>query len=247
MTGTSEDHVREWLDSKGVALEFRTAREFSRVAHNVQHSRYYEDPQAPGQLREVDVIADTSSRMPSSVPAVVRFVIECKSSTAKPWVAFRHPHMTLNLRDTGEQVRETLEGVWTNVTRNALPDLYDAPILALLAPHHYQLTDCGERGEAYGALRQVISATRGLLADVPQPQNPGLILLVPVIVTAAQLFSVSRADGDEEPRVEQVERALVVSRLVPGDQLHSVWVVQADGLAGFVDDCRKSVDELRLR
>jgi hypothetical protein len=237
--------VERWLRDSGTPLELRTASIFRRGgAIDVQHARYYIDVVSE-ELRETDVVATFMARAGGvwgNRPwFTLRFVVECKRA-GRPWVAFlggdvlarrgTEQLLTFERREFGPPVQ--------------VETVYDAPLIASLEPHAYQLVDTGERQEAYGAVRQVMSAARGIARDVAAPQQEeqgSVVYVVPTIVTGAPLFT-CRSGSDGEPQIEEVERVLLISRLVADDALRSVWIVRDHAVEAFAADAQASADNL---
>lgn len=95
------DQIYEWVEVSGRALELRTARAFwDGGAATVQPSFAYTDPTDKKTAREGDVLAtfDWTTKMnpAESLDGTLSVVVECKSGTAKPWIAFepndQRPH-----------------------------------------------------------------------------------------------------------------------------------------------------------
>jgi hypothetical protein len=81
--------------------------------------------------------------------------------------------------------------------------------------------------------------------EAPSTSNrPGGVIFVPVIVTSAPLFAVNADPSTGAPKVQEIPRALVVSRLLPVDQIHSAWIVQENAVVDFVADAASSVERL---
>jgi hypothetical protein len=237
---TTEDHVAAWLESSGSALEMRVARAFRRTRpFSVVHSRYYIDN---GTLRETDVVA-AGQRWGRNV--ALHLVIECKSSREHPWVLFQddeiYLHNDLDLVETFI-VQES-----PGATISQLQGIHNAPLVYSHEPHGYQIADTSAKNrEAYTAVAQAVSGVGGLMADVPQDQNPPLLsIFIPVVVTAAPLFS-ARLDASGQVELTEVTRRLLITRLRPVDQLHSAWIVTEEGLPQFVTDACTTVEALSL-
>jgi hypothetical protein len=79
--------VREWIDTQGYPFEMIVAKAFRNAGFTVAQSVYYIDKETD-QPREIDVIAHHSVQVEGKTFYIV-FVIECKSSKGKPWIAFK--------------------------------------------------------------------------------------------------------------------------------------------------------------
>lgn len=256
-----------WLTLAGLPLEFQARAAFAREGHlHLEHGAFYRD-QNTDELREVDLVATSTISAFQPLPPdaerkpgfrhgdrvwiTVKFVVECKSSKDKPWVGL--------LRGRDEDWTrsydhlDTLEGKWfERETWELRPHLTDAPILAHHGARAYQLRSAplGDQpprenhDDAHNAVRQVLSATRGLLRDVVDDHPRGAILFVPVLVTAAPLYSLTVPRLGGEPRFDRVPRLLLAGRLRAGDTVNTVWVVHESDLSAFAAEAATSVNNL---
>lgn len=240
---TAQESVQKWLQESGTPLELATRRAMrTGGAAHVEHARYYIDVKTE-ELRETDVVADFSlihNNGPARPFVALRVVAECKGKDT-PWVAFVGYEI---LARTGSEQLPTFEVVeWGDYKHSRVDNLHSAPIVASIERHAYQIADTGKSQHAYKAVRQVMSAVLGLKRDVVILNDFGALYFVPVVVTASALFTYRLLDDGTEELLE-VDRVLLISRLVAGDTLRSVWIVRDHAVQAFAADVKRSADRL---
>lgn len=248
--GGPEEQVRKWLDRSGARLEMRVAhRLWSAGALDVSQGRTYPADQSETGLRETDVVAHFRTRMPRR-PVEVVLVVECKNDKRFPWVVLtqdRGARGMLSNRDGA--ILDALEVAGEGVDR--LEGTHRVPLLHPVdVPQAYAVTTAaaGEspkerQDHAWNACRQASSAARALKDDLGPVRGELLRILVPVVVTAAPLVQLYLDEqGDEQLSV--IPRALLMSRLLPGDRVQAVYVVNDGSLDQLASDARKIRDGL---
>lgn len=255
-SGGTLGHVKRWLQETGYSLELRTAAAFRQQRLDTQAARYYlaEDRET---LREIDVVAtgwQTSGAPAGAAWLEVVHVVECKGANDPPWVAFigddrftRDEDVLATMRVDrrgGEFDRSTGEHT---VQRLKLEGLHHAPLLSWTDHTAYALTEAGgKKGQAYNAVRQVLSAVDGYARDMVDSTDREIVrLTIPIVVTAAPLVT-CRLDGEGEVVLQEVDRVLLVGRLRPEPRLIGVWVTRASAVEAVAVDARRGVDGLRL-
>src|SRR5206468_4336737 len=98
------DALKQDIERTGFPLELRVGALFAARGYYTAHSRYYLDADE-GKGREIDIVALRNSESTESAtpPSYIRlkFVVECKKSTAYPWVVFSSPRGTYDYRVDG--------------------------------------------------------------------------------------------------------------------------------------------------
>ena len=84
------EKLNEWLRREGYPFEMRVAQSFRKAGFHVTQSDYYTDPETKTP-REIDVVATAQRSVKDSLIFRIMFLIECKSSTDKPWLLFCGP------------------------------------------------------------------------------------------------------------------------------------------------------------
>jgi hypothetical protein len=236
--------AEKWLRDSGTPLELRTAMVFRKGgAMDVEHARYYIDL-VTDELRETDVVATFTARSGYGFDNrpwfTLRFVVECKRA-GRPWVAFLAEGVLA--RQSTEQLETFEHRIFGGDQAPVIAAVFEAPLIASLEPYAYQVSDTGEEQGAYKSVRQVMSAARGIARDIADNDRPGAVYVIPALVTAAPLFT-CRLGNDGELQLEEVERVLLVSRLVADDTLRSVWLVRDTAVEAFVADAQTSAEGL---
>jgi hypothetical protein len=248
--------VRSWLKDTGYQLELRTAAAFRGHGLATEAARYYvaEDGET---LREIDVVATAWQARPGPDTAwlEVVHVVECKGANEHPWVAFQGDDRFTRDEDVLSTLRVDRRGGTLDESTGEYPaaslrvdGLHRAPLLCWTELLAYAITETGGKsGQAYNAVRQVLSAVDGYARYmVDETTRQVLRVTIPIVVTAAPLVS-CRLDGDGSILLEEVERVLLVGRLRPAAALAGVWIVRDSALDAVAADARKGVDHLTLR
>ena len=249
--------VRAWLKETGYSLELQTAAAFRAQRFDTEAARYYlaEDGET---LREIDVVATgwQTTGVPTGATLLeVVHVIECKGANEHPWVAFLGDHRFA--RD--EEVLNTMRvdrrggtfdhrtGEYT-VNSLAITGLHRAPLLTWTDRTAYAITETGGRpGQAYNAVRQVLSAVDGYARDMGDRTDREVVrVTIPIVVTAAPLVT-CRLDDEGTVLLDEVDKVLLVSRLRPAARMTGLWVVRASALDAVAADARQGLDRLRLQ
>lgn len=248
--------VRRWLKDTGYQLELRTAAAFRATGLITEAARYYvaEDGET---LREIDVVATGWNALPGADAAwlEVVHVLECKGANDHPWVAFQGDDRFVRDEDVLSTLRvdrrggkfEKSTGEY-DVNSLRVEGLHHAPLLHWTNRLAYAVTESGGKaGQAYNAIRQVLSAVDGYARDmVDDTTRPVVRVSVPIVVTAAPLVT-CRLDDGGSILLEEVERVLLVGRLRPAAQMVGVWIVRDSALEAVAADVRRGVDRLTLR
>ncbi|XZF14358.1 hypothetical protein ACTHGU_21460 [Chitinophagaceae bacterium MMS25-I14] len=79
--------IKDWINNQGYPFEIFVAKAFKEAGFIIGQSLYYTD-ETTGSAREVDVIA-YRTKLIGETSYSFAFVIECKSSKGKPWIAFK--------------------------------------------------------------------------------------------------------------------------------------------------------------
>src|SRR5437764_1147187 len=103
MTTDLQSKLLSWLATEGYPFELRVGRALHDAEWDVFHGRHYLDPDT-AKLREIDVhaafgpyVGDTRGLGMVSI----NLVIECKVTSAKPWIVFTSRQSDDELRLAG--------------------------------------------------------------------------------------------------------------------------------------------------
>lgn len=235
---TAADAARDFVEKSGFTLEMEVARTFKQQGWDVEQARQYVDAET-GKLRDLDVHAWRSGHGlfdQGHTWKELRLVFECKRSQT-PWVLFigderyTHSHQHFDTLDMLNLAGGTLIEARTSE---------QMPIISHTRDITYRLSNAStEKGKdqvTWDAIRQVNSATVGLLRDLVTPEEyrgrPSVVVVVPVLVTDAALIE-CRLNEDGTTSYTETTMGLLVTRLRPEDRLHSVWIVNQAGLPAF--------------
>lgn len=86
MADSLNDKILKWLDKEGYPLELKAAQILRNVGFEVGQSIFYQDSDT-NDTREIDIVAYKYFKLDGNW-ITFSFVIECKSSKDKPWLAF---------------------------------------------------------------------------------------------------------------------------------------------------------------
>lgn len=249
--------VRTWLGRSGVPFEFAVASAFREVGFQVLQGIHYQadDPDALGS-RDIDVLA-VSEQLVSCHPmtrATVIFVIECKTAK-QPWLVFRGQTEGGKWEAAG---RFAMNHVTQTDVLGALEWEQDPWILRMWPDHGFRLMatwqgDAGlpeateairskkgiSRDPGFDAVRQVISATDGLLAGDPSHLPT---IAIPVLVISSPLYRVSYRDGRE--RVEPTPWERLLWRGHRSAEARAIDVVGCDAIAEYAGQAWAAAEEL---
>jgi hypothetical protein len=84
------EKVRDWLQSEGYPLEFRTAHAFRAEGFYPRQGVYVRETKT-SPPREIDVLAELKFESEHKVDFQINLVVECKWTRDKPWVVFTTP------------------------------------------------------------------------------------------------------------------------------------------------------------
>ena len=190
------DTVLDWLRKGGYPIEYEVARQLRGAGFSVEQGRHYPDTIEAGKSRDVDVLAlfrhAESDRTVNVMP-----VVECKAARGKAWVV-----LTTDAAEPGPW-----EPVATPTLAYALGEMPQLLPLALplSRPYGYSVIEARDpdqsdqkrdrpRDLAHNALEQVMSAAVGIV----QGQGDDETLMIPIVVTEAQLFRLTITEPGKE-------------------------------------------------
>jgi len=273
---TAEDHVRAWLSERGVPLELAVAASFRQpfrdelgavVMAEVDHARYYISRDRDGRaekVREADVVAQVRTGRwygDEAWACVTWFVIECKAAKDPPWVLYRAAGSDPLSRNWRDRLMESLTVTMSGTEGLELDD-WIAPettgSLHFVGDWAYQLHITKRRGQsgrtddetgAFDTIQQVLSAVEGVSGDVAVPTRGTLAsIFVPVIVTAAPVYSIDTGSDPESLTLVEVTDAFpLLGRYRPDDRLRLIWIVPAQAVGEFAQRAARGSAAMRLK
>lgn len=231
-----EKRLEEWVRQQGYPLELAVANQFRQGEFSVVQGTYYEDPQEK-IAREIDVVATRYSTT-SACDLQFTAVLECKSSSEKPWVVFTS--LTRKNERAAVRLRAASLAGKTYLTKGALDqDVRALELFQLRARVGYGVTQAftGGKDVAYAALMGAAKAAADQLRDYTDnwdAYEPLALIVFPVVVTDARLFECF-IDESGELRLEEASR-LTVSWQHPGvgKPLLLIDIVRSDAVPSYV-------------
>lgn len=238
MSENLTERLTGWLETSGRALELRMSRAARKAGAAVDQSWTYQDGNT-GKAREGDVLASFRWEGLEKRPMDLHVVVECKSSTKHPWVAFMDravtpgtdiANWTLFAHGPFVGLTEPLSETWIG-----LP-----PFSGSRAATH--ITTAFEKGNdpAADALQQVRSQAQGLwdhhLNSTGRGLQGGGIVIVAAVVTSCPLFT-AELDREGEIKLTEVDKVQVRAQGHNG-VTSRVWVLNEEPAQQFFADLR---------
>jgi hypothetical protein len=247
--------VRAWLGRSGVPFEFAVASAFRDAGFQVFQGIHYrtDDPDAIA-ARDIDVLAvrEQLVSQPPMTRATVIFVVECKTAK-QPWLVFRGQAEGGKWEAAG---RFRMNHVTQDDVLRALEWEQDPWLLRLWPDHGFRVMatwqgDTGSDSEegarlkkgssrdpGFDAVRQVVSATEGLLAGDPSHLPT---IAIPVLAISSPLYAVSYKDGHEQAEPTAWERLLW--RGHRSAEARAIDVVGGDAIAEYAKQAWVGAEE----
>lgn len=243
MTEPANKRVRDWLLSQGYPLEMRTAKVFQDADYRVIQSEYYSDPESD-TTREIDVYAFSQEEVGQGLIRV-SWVVECKSTTGKPWVLF-----TSNRKFSGRA--RVVQRAASRLGRSFLLKISGSDAAKRLRLFHvserpaYAMTEAFTTGHdrAYEAAMAASKAAAAQAAAAESPRGDIAEIVFPLIVVSGNLFE-AYLDESGELAVETIYSGTLVWRKpVVGVPFTIISVVAESHLAELLRDTREDVNRL---
>jgi hypothetical protein len=209
---SEKEGVERWLRESGFPLEMRVAATFRAHDFSVSLSTFFEDADTQKQ-RELAVLASTVKVVGRGIIGLT-FAIECKKSTAKPWVLFS--------ADTGprEDSYRYLSVIASDAARSFLFERGNQTgfgtheFLSSSSWVGYGLRQAHAGGdEAYSAIQSVMKAgvwlrASGQLTEDSTP-DPFIQIILPTIVIEGSLYACF-LNSSNEAELTPIDRGLVM-------------------------------------
>lgn len=206
-----KEKVASWLRSQGYPLELSVGRILRDHGWNVEHSKWYADPES-GKPREIDIYATVYSDQREKFRwGSVGLVIECKQTVGKPWVVFTAPRSTFDLQVSNSIVADDFSRavLYSIPPELGLPTfLRPSDRVAHAVTRAFVESKSGDPTGPYSALRGVITAASAIGTrneELALSSTSDLLMadvLLPVVVIDGELFDFSVGEDDEESLIE---------------------------------------------
>lgn len=249
--------VRAWLGRSGVPFEFAVASAFRDAGFQVFQGIHYRTDDADAiAARDIDVLAvrEQLVSQPPMTRATVIFVVECKTAK-QPWLVFRGQAEGGKWEAAG---RFRMNHVTQDDVLGALEWEQDPWLLRLWPDHGFRvmatwqgnarsqdpdegslLKKGSSRDPGFDAVRQVVSATEGLLAGDPSHLPT---IAIPVLAISSPLYAVSYKDGREQVEPTAWERLLW--RGHRSAEARAIDVVGGDAIAEYAKQAWVGAEEI---
>lgn len=203
-----EEKILSWLKKEGYPLELMATQILRKIGFEVGQSIYYQDPET-NSSREIDLVAYKYFKV-NDTWVTFSFVIECKSSRDKPWLAFTskeerlYPNDLIIHRNANKKGKSFLKDVANDDFIKGL-DLFKLP-----ENTSYNLIRALSDGidVTYKALMSVTNATQSLSSNSNESGSPHRFYF-PIILIDSKLFD-CHLDKDLEIVLSEIPNTKLV-------------------------------------
>lgn len=203
--------IEEWLEKSGFPLELKVARLFSKYNFAVGQSISYQDLNTE-KVRDTDVLAYKTQEF-NGVWVNLAFVVECKKSVDKPWIAFMNDQV-MNLTKDSFPILATRNGGKLLKEIKTKSD-FRSP---LIFPNHsrvgYSITRAFGDGKdmAYSAIQSTLSASDFFISKSNSSRKRFMNFYLPMVVVEGGLYEASLGKKDEIDLKEVTETKISVTK-----------------------------------
>jgi hypothetical protein len=237
--------VAKWLGDEGYPFEMKVARAFRLAGFEVEQSGYYRDRETQC-LRETDVIARLRRKIGEHV-AIVEFIVECKSSTDKPWVVFSETGTRFAEPFTVAQRAASEIGDLVLRSVADFPEIHALDLFRISDTIAYSVRRMREKAKnssdiAYNAVRSVIDATNGELAYANRylPSHAVCLIAFPVVAVEGLMFKCA-LNRDCKLSVREISSATLVQGTPIGNLPRTIVKLITDkNVDAFATTCAAS-------
>lgn len=235
--------ILTWLGSQGYPLEMEVARQFRAARALAIQSDYYTDPEDNITSREIDVWASWSRREGAHF-ARVSFVVECKRSGDKPWVAFTSTDQTMHAVASIVQRAANPAGRGFLHLISGFKESHQLPLLKAADRLAYGLTQAFTSGSdsSYQATLSAAKAAQALSVRFDTDPNV-LHIVIPVVVIDGHLFECF-LDASSAIQIQEAESVVLAWRRDIVDVNTIIHVITKPAIAQFVADAESLAAEL---
>ncbi|MBZ4335074.1 hypothetical protein [Corallococcus sp. AS-1-12] len=210
-----KEKIRDWLNSEGYPLEFKTAKSLRDAGFKTRQGYHVHDP-SNNSVREIDVSADIS-RTKNDGFLRITHTIECKWSKDKPWVVFTSqdarmaPSACIN-QTMGDSYGRAI--LWTLAGKN---ELYDLSMFEAPERPGFTAKQCfSKNDQAYNAMQSITTTTSKLLEKYDKPsynRENGFpdtaCIALPCIVVDGEIFETFLSEESGEMELHPVNSARI--------------------------------------
>lgn len=244
MSDELKQNIRNWINTQGFRLEYRTLQAFKNQGISARMSHYLSD--SSGKPREIDVVAYSMCDKPIQDRMLIRVICECKYSTKKPWLLMNSGLQADVHSDwSGLPKSPYLDGMSKFLTGNEF-ELKDCWHFSLKQPHaHTMVQALGKNNvdQAYGALSKISELAWESVDPSTGPDGFFRLITIPCVVVDGPLFSVSYDAIKDDFSIEPV----TFGRLAwAGCRSGTVVdIVHVDALNGYAQTVQATFETLK--
>jgi len=233
--------VLNWINKEGYPLEMKASQLLRKIGFEVGQSIFYMDSDTHDS-REIDIVAYKYFKIKDSW-VTFAFVIECKSSLDKPWVAFTskeerlYPNDFIIHRNANNKGKQILEKISTNDKAKELS------LFKLKERTAYSTVRAFSEGVdmTYKAMK---SATKATYALVEKGNNSADVFrfFFPIILTESKLFE-CYLDEATEQNIEEINNIqLVLSNSFDSQRANFIDLITLDGFEDLMTKYMKDIN-----
>jgi hypothetical protein len=237
-----KDKIEDWLAKGGYPLEMQVCDAFSRNGFEVAPSDFYLDSQT-GITREIDLVASLTTDYHGFWVSFT-YVVECKNSPDKPWVAFENSNFTIDhgttyLNQPSNKLGKIILGIISQKHKHVFKNLFfPSNIVA------YSLVSAlgSENDHAFKAMYSVTKATSHRINGTYDRENPKCEIFIPLIVLGANLFSAKLIHEKVELNEQNNISAFWRNNILPPYSM--ILVNTYDNIGNLVEKSKNELDRL---
>ena len=235
--------VLQWINKEGYPLEMKASQILRKIGFEVGQSIFYLDSDTL-DTREIDIVAYKYYKI-QDFWITFAFVIECKSSVDKPWVAFTSKEERLypkdfiihrNANNKGKQILKKLANY---------NEVHDLSLFKLNERTAYGTIRAFSDGAdmTYKAMKSATKATKALV-EKGNKSNDVFRFFFPIILVDSKLFECFLNDDAEQEIAEIDNIKLVLSNSFDSQRANFVYLITLSGFENLMKQYLEDIDFL---
>lgn len=241
MTENLEDKILKWIDKEGYPLELKATQILRTIGFEVGQSIFYLDSES-SDTREIDIVAYKYYKIKDKW-VTFAFVIECKSSRDKPWIAFTSKEERLYPNDFIIHRNANIQGKKTLKSLAKIDKIKDLELFKLGNRTAYNLIRAFSDGidVTYKATMSTTKATSALVEKANKLDDVYRFFF-PIILIDSKLFD-CHLDSDDELKVTEIENVgLVISNSFYYQRANFVDLITLEGFERRMKQYLKDIE-----
>lgn len=228
MTKELENKVLKWINKEGYPLEMKASQILRKIGFDVGQSIFYLDSDTQDS-REIDIVAYKYFRI-SDFWITFAFVIECKSSIDKPWIAFTSKEERLYPKDfiIHRDANKKGKSILREISRH--DELKELSLFKLNERTAYSTIRAFTEGPdmTYKAMKSATKATAALVEKGNKARDV-FRFFFPVILIDSKLFECYLDENAEQNISEIKDIKLVLSNSFDSQRANFIDLITLDG------------------